>query len=264
MTAQITKINEIIEETSRTKTFILDFEVNAIPGQFGMFWVPGLDEKPMSISYTSGNLGVTVLKLGPFSSTLHEMEKGDLLGVRAPLGRGFSIVGKKILLVGGGAGMAPLAPLAENALRDGQEVTAIVGALTKKELLFVDRIKKAGANVLIATDDGTAGLKGFTTDVLKKELERETFDQCFTCGPEIMMAKVVAQTKKKRIPTQVSLHRYFKCGIGLCGQCVIDDIGMRVCKEGPTFRDVEIEKTREFGNYWRNKAGVKVYFGGKK
>ncbi|MFH1773850.1 MAG: dihydroorotate dehydrogenase electron transfer subunit [Methanobacteriota archaeon] len=261
---QAAKIKKIIQETPRIKTFMFDMEVDATPGQFGMFWIPGLDEKPMSLSHTSGLLGVTVLKLGPFSSKMHKMKEGDLLGVRAPLGKGFNVHGKKILVVGGGSGIAPLAPLAEKALKEGKRVTAIVGALTKAELLFVDRMRNAGAEVLIATDDGTAGTKGFTTDVLREVLKEKSFDQCFTCGPEIMMLKVLQQAKEKDIPTQVSLHRYIKCGIGICGHCVMDETGFRVCKEGPTFRDKEMEKTIEFGKYWRNASCTKIYFGGKK
>lgn len=261
---QIAEIKGVVEETERVKTFILDFKVEATPGQFGMFWIPDLDEKPMSLSYTSDSLGVTVLRLGTFSQTMHGLRVGDAIGVRGPFGRGFTIHGKELLIVGGGVGVAPLAPLAENALKRGKKVTAIIGAATEKELLFVDRIEDAGGEVLIATDDGTAGTKGFTTDVLGEVLKEKSFDQCFACGPETMMVKVLTQTKEKKIPTQVSLHRYFKCGIGICGQCAIDGTGLRVCKEGPTFRDVEIEKSVEFGRYWRNAAGEKIYLGGEK
>lgn len=261
---QVAKIKKVVQETPRIKTFIFDMGVDATPGQFGMFWIPGLDEKPMSLSYTAGLLGVTVLKIGPFSLKMHEMKEGELLGIRAPLGKGFNVHGKKILVVGGGSGVAPLAPLAEKALKEGKRVTAIVGALTKAELLFVDRMRNAGAEVLVATDDGSAGFKGFTTDVLREVLKEKSFDQCFTCGPEIMMLKVLQQTKEKDIPTQVSLHRYIKCGVGICGHCVMDETGFRVCKEGPTFRDKEMEKTIEFGKYWRNASGTKIYFGGKK
>ncbi|MDP6612913.1 MAG: dihydroorotate dehydrogenase electron transfer subunit [Candidatus Hydrothermarchaeota archaeon] len=260
----ITRITDIINETERIKTFILDLEVKAIPGQFGMFWVPEVDEKPMSLSYTHGNMGVTVLGLGPFSQKMHELKVGDRIGVRGPLGRGYKVMGDKLLIVGGGVGTAPLAPLAENALDVGKEVTAIIGAMTAGDLLFEKRMKKAGAEVLVATDDGTAGHKGFTTDIMREILKKETFDQCFTCGPEIMMVKVMDQTRERKIPTQVSLHRYFKCGVGICGQCAIDDTGFRVCKEGPCFRDKEIEKTREFGRYWRDATSKRLSFGVRK
>ncbi len=258
---QVVEVKRIVKETKRIRTFILDLDVNAIPGQFVMVWLPGVNEKPMSASYTKGDLGITVLRLGDFTRRLFELSEGDLLGIRGPMGRGFKIYGDRLLLVGGGVGVAPLAPLAEEALRDGKEVTAIVGALTASELLFVDRLKRAGARVLISTDDGTAGRKGFTTDVLAELLKEESFDQCFTCGPELMMAKVLDITREHRLPTQASLHRYFKCGIGICGQCVLDGTGLRVCKEGPTFRDKELRKSHEFGRYWRNAAGQKIYFG---
>lgn len=261
---QIARIKKIVKETPRIKTFILDLDVSAIPGQFVMVWLPGVDEKPMSASYVKGDLGITVLKLGEFTRKLFDLKPGDLLGIRGPMGRGFKIYGDDLLIVGGGVGMAPLAPLAEEALRDGKKVTAIVGAVTARELLFVERIKKAGARVLISTDDGSAGKKGFTTDVLAELLEEESFDQCFTCGPEIMMYKVLQLTEEKNIPTQASLHRYFKCGIGICGHCVLDGTGLRVCKEGPTFRDKELKKSFEFGKYWRNAAGQKIYFGGRR
>jgi dihydroorotate dehydrogenase electron transfer subunit len=260
----IGRIIDIINETDRIKTFILDIGTKAIPGQFGMFWLPGVDEKPMSLSYTDGKMGVTILKLGNFSTKMHELEIGARIGVKGPLGRGYKIKGDNILIVGGGVGNAPLAPLAETALAAGKKVTAILGAQTAREILFEKRIKKAGAKVLVATDDGTAGHKGYTTDIMMEILKNESFDQCFTCGPEIMMVKVLLQTKEKKIPAQVSLHRYFKCGIGICGQCAMDNTGIRVCKEGPCFRDKEMDKTEEFGKYWRDGASTRLYFGAKK
>jgi dihydroorotate dehydrogenase electron transfer subunit len=261
---KIATVEKVIEETKRIKTFILDLETRAVPGQFGMFWIPGVDEKPMSLSYINGSMGFTVLKIGPFSSKMHEIREGDRIGVRAPMGRGFKLKGERIILVGGGVGVAPLAPLAERAVEQGMDVTAIIGAMTAGELLFVDRIRRAGAEVLLATDDGSAGFKGFTTDVLRELLEKNVYDQCYACGPEIMMVKVMEQTRDKGIQTQVSLHRYFKCGVGLCGQCAMDDTGFRVCKEGPCFRDKEMEKTREFGSYWRDATSRRIPLWGKK
>jgi dihydroorotate dehydrogenase electron transfer subunit len=261
---KIATVKKIIQETERIKTFILDLKTSAVPGQFGMFWIPGVDEKPMSLSYVNGSLGFTVLKMGPFSRKMHEVREGARIGVRGPMGRGFKLKGEKIIIVGGGVGVAPLAPLVEKARAQNIEVTAIVGAMTAKELLFVDRIRSSGAKVFLATDDGTAGIKGFTTDVLRELLSEGTYDQCYTCGPEIMMVKVMDQTRKRGIPTQVSLHRYFKCGIGICGQCAMDDTGFRVCKEGPCFRDKEMEKTKEFGSYWRDASSRRIPLGGKK
>lgn len=261
---QVVEIKEIRKETRRIKTFILDLDVNAIPGQFVMVWIPDVNEKPMSISFARGDLGITVLEVGEFTRKLHNMKEGEKIGIRGPMGRGYKVYGKKLVIVGGGVGMAPVTPLGEEALREGREVTVIAGALTKSELLFAQRLKEAGARVLVATDDGTQGHKGYTTEVLAELLEKESFDQAFTCGPEIMMYKVLNLCREKKIPTQLSMERYFKCGIGICGQCVLDGTGLRVCKEGPVFRDREIIKSVEFGKYKRDAAGTKVFYGGRK
>lgn len=255
----MTRIKDVKVETDRIRTFILDAKADAMPGQFVMVWIPGLDEKPLSLSYTRGAMGVTVLKLGPFTTKMHTLKEGDAVGVRGPFGRGFKISGDKILIVGGGVGVAPLAPLAEKAGKMGKDVTAILGARSGGEVLFAERIRRAGARVIITTDDGTAGLKGYTVDALKDLLKEEDFDQCCTCGPEVMMARVVEQTHGK-IPTQASLERYFKCGIGICGQCVLDEAGLRVCKEGPVFRYKELIDG-EFGKYRRDASGSKIPFG---
>lgn len=256
---EITKIKEIAEEAEGIKTFRTELEVDAIPGQFVMVWIPGVEEKPMSLSYVTGNLGITVLARGPFTDRLHEMGAGELLGIRGPYGRGFKIEGDKLLVVGGGVGMPPLAALAEKALQAEKDVTVTIGAQTKSALLFVDRLKNAGAKVLTCTDDGTCGNKGYPTDILEGLLKKETFDQCYTCGPEIMMHKVMQMTKELKIPTQLSIERYIKCGIGICSHCVIDDAGLIVCKEGPVFTDKDLENT-EFGKYARDASGKRIYF----
>jgi dihydroorotate dehydrogenase electron transfer subunit len=254
------EIKEVIKETKNIKTFRLDLDLPARPGHYVMLWVPGYDEKPLSISYPGKDVGLTVLRKGTTTARLHEMKPGNVVGVRGPFGRPFKITGKRIIAVGGGVGMAPTAPLVESAIARGSEVTVIGGAVTKRELLFMDRVEKAGAKLIITTDDGTCGKKCFTTHALEEELERKKYDECFTCGPEIMMLKVFEIAKKHNINTQISMERYFKCGIGICGACVLDEDGFRVCKEGPNFRDVEIEKFKDFGKYSRDASGKKVYW----
>ncbi len=255
----ITKIKDIVEEAEGIRTLVLEKEVKAIPGQFVMVWIPGIGEKPMSASYATGNLGITALAVGPFTKRLCEMKEGELLGIRGPYGRGFNIKGEKLLVVGGGVGMPPLAAFVDEAKKEGKDITAIIGAKTKSGLLFVDRLKNTGARVLTCTDDGSCGTKGLTVDILKELLKNEKFDQCYTCGPEIMMENVVKLTKESKIPTQLSTERYFKCGIGVCGHCAIDYTGKRVCMEGPVFTDTELENG-EFGEYARDATGKRVHF----
>ncbi|MFQ5887729.1 MAG: dihydroorotate dehydrogenase electron transfer subunit [Candidatus Hydrothermarchaeales archaeon] len=257
---QTARIKEIVQETKNIKTFRLDMDMPARPGQFAMVWVLGMDEKPLSISYPGESVGFTVLKKGATTTKMHNMKGGEILGVRGPLGRGFKVTGEKIVVIGGGVGMAPLAPFVELAIDKGKEVTVIIGSLTECEILFQDRLEKTGAEVIVCTDDGSCGFKGFCTDMFKEVLEKRTFDACYTCGPEIMMMKVLQHAKANNIPTQVSMERYFKCGIGICGQCAVDDSGLRVCKEGPTFRDIEVENIKDFGKYFRDASGKKIYW----
>jgi dihydroorotate dehydrogenase electron transfer subunit len=194
---------------------------------------------------------------GPFTKHLGKMRKGDVIGIRGPIGNGFEIKGDRLLLVGGGIGTAPIAPLAEYANNQGKKVTVVVGATTKNELLFIDRIKKTGAKIFITTNDGSMGKKGNTTDITKKLMEEKSFDQCFACGPEIMMTKLLNQARNAGIPIQLSIERYFKCGIGICGHCAIDP-GLRVCTEGPVFTGDELGY--EFGRYHRDASGRKIIF----
>jgi len=258
---RIAAIKEVIKETNNIVTLRLNSEINSLPGQFVMVWVPNYDEKPFTLSYIGKDAGITVLKKGETTSKLHTMKEGELLGIRGPFGRGFKIIGDKVIMIGGGVGMATIAPAAEDAVKKGKDTTVIIGAVTKKELLFAERLKKAGAKVVECTDDGSCGIKGYTTDALKTLLGKEKFDSCYTCGPEKMMVRIFDITKKHGIPAQFAMERYFKCGgLGLCGACVMDDGGARVCREGPVFRDVEVEKFKDFGKYSRDASGKKIFW----
>ncbi|MCK4555175.1 MAG: dihydroorotate dehydrogenase electron transfer subunit [Candidatus Aenigmarchaeota archaeon] len=251
------RINKVISETHDVKTFLLNKEISAQPGQFVMAWVPGVDEKPFTLTGKGKTVSITVKKRGKATSKMHEMKEGDILGVRGPYGHGFDLVGKKIVLVGGGYGSAALLMLAEEAVSKGIETTAIIGADTKKNLLFADKIEKLGAKLVVTTDDGSRGIKGFTTQALEKVLAEEKFDCIYTCGPEIMMYYIVQMGEKNNVPVQASLERWIKCGFGVCGQCVLDPTGLRVCKDGPVFGSADLKKISDFGFFARDKTGTK-------
>jgi dihydroorotate dehydrogenase electron transfer subunit len=110
---------------------------------------------------------------------------------------------------------------------------------------------------VIATDDGSFGQKGFVT-TLMDDLNLGQYDRIAVCGPEVMMRSVLANVDGKGIAarTEFSLHRYMKCGVGICGSCCIDPSGMRVCRDGPVFSG-EILKKSEFGHYLRDASGRK-------
>lgn len=256
-TPEVLEIKSVKEENYKVRTFLFDKKIKATPGQFVLIWIPRMDEKPFAVSYTDP-FGFTVSKQGHFSTKLQEMNAGDKIGIRGPYGRGFELRGKKICLVAGGYAVIPIAFLAEVAKKKNLDITSIVGAKTEKDLFFLDRLKKSTSELIITTDDGSQGRKGFTTDVLKELLEKEKFDQVYTCGPEIMMKKVFEICEKHGIECQASLERFMKCGFGLCGQCCIDDI--LVCKDGPVLNSKQLRKLTEFGVFERDKSGSKVYF----
>ena len=241
-------ITKIVDETPTIRTIFFNKSFQQQPGQFVMVWIRGVDEIPMALSYENA---ITVQKVGDATSALFGLAEGDSIGIRGPLGNGFDINGKNILLISGGVGAAPLAPLAEKAALSGINVTTMLGALTKEEVLFASRFDAAG-EVLIATDDGSNGVKGYVTGLLD-DLDIDKFDNIYCCGPEPMMIKVLGRVSPEK--AQFSLHRYFKCGIGVCGACCID--GLRVCKDGPVFSGEVLKKT-EFGKYKRDGCGQKI------
>ena len=251
----ICEIKEIVVETPTVKTFILDRKFKFMPGQFAMLWLPGVDEKPFGYS---SDRSFTVTKVGRFTETMHNLKEGDLIGVRGPYGTSFEPLGDRILGVAGGIGVVPVVTAMEEFSRKGFEVTTILGARSKEELLFIDRFKRCG-ELFLCTDDGSLGYRGFTTERLEELLKGDgEFDLIITCGPELMMKKVVDIGDRYGIPVQVSLERYMKCGIGLCGQCALDDEGLCVCRDGPVFWGDRLKYISEFGRYKRDESGSKV------
>lgn len=248
-----------VDETPSTRTFFFDrsFE-DALTGQFVMVWIRGVDEIPMTLSYKNA---ITVQRVGDATSRLFEIQEGGSVGLRGPFGRGFTLPkrGESVLLIAGGVGAAPLAPLAEKASSVCSQVTTILGARNVDELLFLERFLQCGP-VHITTDDGSAHRCGFVTDVLD-ELDVSGYDRIYTCGPEMMMKNVFGILEREGAlqRTEFSLHRYFKCGIGVCGSCCMDDTGLRVCKDGPVFNGTELVGS-EFGKYARDPSGQKKLF----
>lgn len=256
---KILEIEKIVDEAKDFKTFIFRYKLKALPGQFVMAWIPELDEKPFSISFQdSKRFGITVFKIGKFTKQLFKLKKGDKVGIRGPYGSGFNLRGKRVVLVGGGCGTAPLGFLADELKKIGVEVNFIIGARCKDYVLFFERMKHSGIKTFVTTDDGSSGFKGYTTELLEDFLEKNHVDMVYSCGPEIMMKNVVDICDRFNVLCEVSLERFMKCGIGICGQCCIDHSGEMVCKDGPVFSGEKVKKMHEFGKYKREKSGKKV------
>ncbi|MBD3398692.1 dihydroorotate dehydrogenase electron transfer subunit [Candidatus Micrarchaeota archaeon] len=257
----VVRLEEVHRESGDTTTLTIPYKLNSKPGQFVMLWLPGKGEKPISISgEKEGKFQVSVCAVGPFSEAVSKLKKGDKIGFRGPFGTHFKIPkdSTSLAMVGGGYGSAPLSYLAEEATAQGKKVYFIEGARTKARLLFTERMKQAGAEVLLCTDDGSEGPKCYSPDVLKTVLETHKIDKVFTCGPEIMMKKVAELSKEAKIRCEVSMERYMKCGIGICGQCCVDDIGLCLCTNGPIIPGDLALEIKEFGSYHRDSTGKKV------
>jgi dihydroorotate dehydrogenase electron transfer subunit len=241
-------IERLKQETPSVRSFFFDTPFPSTPGQFVMVWVPGTDEIPMALSSENS---ITVQKVGDATSALFALGKGGKIGIRGPFGNGFS-KGEKYLAIAGGVGAAPLLPLA----RADCVMTMLLGARTETELLFMDQLDEL-TDVVIATDDGTLGTKGFVTHLMD-DLNLAAYDRIAVCGPEVMMRAVLAGVSEKGIAhkTEFSLHRYMKCGVGVCGSCCIDPSGLRVCRDGPVFTGDKLAKS-EFGHYMRDASGRK-------
>ncbi len=253
----MTRILEIWPESRRVRTFVFDLELpTAQPGQFVMLWLPGVDEKPMSIAWPAP-LTITVKRLGPFSTALHEASRGERLGVRGPFGRGFSLrEDRPALLVGGGYGVPPLYFLAARAVERTIPTTVAVGARRAGELLYLDRFRALGVEPLLATDDGSAGEKGTVLDLLHRRATLYPAPVLYACGPEPMLVALLRFGQEHGLDGQFSVERYMKCGFGICGQCALD--GLLVCQDGPVLTGEQLQAARDFGRFRRNATGRKL------
>lgn len=263
---RIVKIETVKTETPKIKTFTFkdDLCAKAKPGQFVMVWVLGIGEVPMSISMVGPKniVGICVAKVGKTTTALHQKKVGDLIGVRGPYGNSFKPVAGKVLIVGGGCGVAPLLPLAKTLTKKKAKITFIFGIKTRNALFFLDKIKaslsKTNSKLIITTDDGSYGIKGYASDPVKGLLNSQKFDMIYTCGREQLMWEVFKQAERRGVPIQANLERYLKCGIGICGQCVLDPLGLRVCKDGPIFSSEVLRRLTDFGAYMRDATGRKI------
>ena len=255
-------ITRVLEEAGGMKTlqFIDSNCSQADPGQYIMVWIPGLEEIPISLSGIGeeGVSSITIRPIGEATETLCGLQKGDKIGVRGPYGFGYKLQGEKPLIIAGGTGAASLVPLARKLENLGVNPTFILGARDSSQLLFRERLKKiVGDRLLIATDDGSTGYKGYASNYAEEVMDKLQSDMVYTCGPELMMSLVFKAAEERQIPLQASLERYIKCAVGLCGACAIGPF--RVCKDGPVFDTEMLRKVSdEFGKSRMEPSGKVV------
>ena len=214
-----------------------------VPGQFVEVRVYGSPQtflrRPISIHFVDrehNELWLLVATVGDGTRKLAQLQSGDLLNCVLPLGNGFTPAkpGEKVLLVGGGVGVAPLLYMGAEMAKARIEPTFLLGARTQKDLLMLAAFEQYG-RVFVTTEDGSAGEKGFVTN--HSLLQQEHFDRISTCGPTPMMKAVARLAKAQDIDCEVSLENLMACGVGACLCCVENTTEghVCVCKEGPVF-----------------------------
>jgi len=196
--------------------------------------------RPISINYVDterNEMGLLVATVGHGTHQMATLRAGETLNCVFPLGNPFTLPtspNEHFLLVGGGVGVAPMLFLGQKIKEMGAQPTFLLGARTAADLLEMDLFERAG-RVLVTTEDGSAGEKGFVTN--HSVLQNETFDMISTCGPKPMMMAVARYAREKGVACEVSLENLMACGIGACLCCVEKTVegNLCACTEGPVF-----------------------------
>ncbi len=223
-----------------------------IPGQFAEIRIDGSANtflrRPISICYIDtiqNELWLLVALVGEGTRWMATLKSGDSLNCVLPLGNGFSWGqsvegrGSSPLLIGGGVGVAPLLYLGSYIQQNGKQPTFLLGARKESDLLLLDEFRQYGS-VLVTTEDGSAGEKGFVTQ--HSVLTERQFDSIMTCGPTPMMKAVARYAHDKKIACEASLENMMACGLGACLCCVekTKKGNLCVCKDGPVFNTEEL------------------------
>ena len=215
-----------------------------LPGQFVEVRVDDVPStflrRPISIHFVDrekNELWLLVAAVGDGTRRLARLQPGDTLNCVLPLGNGFTMpqsADERLLLVGGGVGVAPLLYMGAEMQQQGCEPTFLLGARSQKDLLMLDEFRKYG-RVLVTTEDGSEGERGFVTN--HSILAKEQFTRIATCGPKPMMVAVARMADKLGIACEASLENMMACGVGACLCCVekTTEGNLCVCKEGPVF-----------------------------
>lgn len=223
---------------------------SAKPGQFVIIT---LDEKSERIPLTiadynksQGTISIVFQQMGKGTHRLAELQKGDeIYGVLGPQGNPSDIPNNEnIVIIGGGVGIAPVYPIARKLKEQNNTVTGIIGYRSKDYVFWEEKMKAATNNLLIATNDGSYGQKGFVTDALQNLIdEKYKIDRVIAIGPPIMMKAVADMTRKYNIHTIVSLNSLMVCGMGMCGACrvTVNNETKFTCMDGPEFNAHQVD-----------------------
>ena len=210
------------------------------PGQFVNLKLSGFFlRRPISVcDWENGELTLIYKVLGHGTEAMTGMAVGTALDVLTGLGNGFDLSrsGEHPLLVGGGVGIPPLYGLAKRLTAQGKRVTAVLGFNRASEIFLAEEFRALGAEIILATADGSLGEKGFVTDVIA----RLDYTYFYACGPMPMFRALESIAKTDG---EYSFEERMGCGFGACMGCTIDTVNgpKRVCREGPVFGREEIK-----------------------
>ena len=218
----------------------------ALPGQFVMVWIPGVNEVPMSLSYTGDEKGFTFRPVGDTTKAMTRLRDGDRIGIRGVFGNSFMQSSGSMLVVGGGTGIASIIAAVEQ-FSGKSKIHVALGARTRDELFFEKRVESLGAELHVATDDGSKGHRGLITEVARTILSSAKIGQVIACGPEKMLLGTALLAREFGVPGQYSVERFMKCGIGICDACSLD--GRQVCRDGPVFDGDFLLSSDDFGRF---------------
>lgn len=211
------------------------------PGQFvNLLTGNNFLRRPISVcNWEDGILTLAYKVVGKGTAEMSSMAPGTTIDTLVPLGNGFDTDAEcsSALLVGGGIGTAPLYFLARTLAAKGRKVTLVTGYRSAGEVFFEEEFKALGIDVLVATEDGSCGTKGFVTDAIRES--GISFDYIYACGPMPMMKALCSATE---VAGEMSLEERMGCGFGICMGCTCKTMtgGRRICKEGPVFKREEI------------------------
>lgn len=219
----------------------------AAPGQFINIKIPDsakLLRRPISIAGTDPGRGITEIfyrVVGEGTEALSRMRAGDVIDSLGPLGHGFTLPDGHLVGVGGGVGIAPILFASRRAAAGA--FTAVIGGRNKDEVFWKDYFPKTLRELIVTTDDGSYGIKGFSISVLPDLFAKGDVTEVLTCGPGIMMKKVAEAAEAAGIRCEASLERRMGCGTGGCLACVAEKTAgghVKVCKDGPVFDTKEV------------------------
>lgn len=223
-------------------------ETEMLPGQFAEIQVPGIADvflrRPISILDYNPNentISFYIKAIGKGTRQLGQLAEGDTVNIVYPLGNSFSVIEKgKALIVGGGSGIAPFIQLGRELKKRNVETTFLIGGRTKNDVFLTEEFSEFG-KVLVTTEDGSRGEKGFVThhSVFQGAFD---FDRIYTCGPDLMMKAIAKMAGEKKIDCEASLENMMACGIGACLCCITPTVNGNkvVCTEGPVFNTKQL------------------------